>query len=155
MKPMRPFALALLLVAALAATARAQQAPQCASERDESSMIETIFEVFTGEYWAAERAKVGIAPQSASVPHGLLSDNSACVRLRKAARKQLAAQAPELDAREVDARYDLSFFSMGNYYAVLGRVRVDPSSNAIVRQRMPMFIFTKDKKPRFLMDVYM
>lgn len=146
---MRTLFLALFL---LGTSAHAQQrrAPQCGPDRDESRAVRQVFSVLTDDYWATERAKAQMTLTTASAPRGVLNDNDTCVHLRKALEQVVGKGSDELGDR-----HELGFYFVGDYYAVFSRVKPDPTSELQVNQHLPMRIFTREKKPRLVMTVYM
>ena len=113
-------------------------------------MIGKVYRLLTDDFWASERAKAGMAPTAPSAPRGVLTDTDACVHLRHAL-EQIVGK----DSVEVSDESELSFYYAGDYYAVFSELRIAAGTEPEVRQRHPMRIFTKEKKPRLLMTVYM
>lgn len=130
--------------------AQQPRAPQCGPSRDESRMVGQIFSVLTDDYWAASRAKAGMAATAASALRGVLNDNDTCVHLRKALEQVVGKGSPELGDT-----FELSFYYVGDYYAVFSRVKPEALRGLEVRQHLPMRIFSREKKPREVMTVYM
>lgn len=113
----------------------------------DSLVVDEIVLVLIDEYWAPLRAHAGMTLPAHTAPSGVLTDNEACVHLRK-------ALVTEVGEAHIDVRAsELGFYHVGDYYAVLSRVRVPPGTD--VRQRNPMRIYTKEQNPRLLMTVYM
>ena len=115
----------------------------------DSWVVERIFRLLTSDYWASERAKAGMTPTDVTVPRGVLTDDDACARL-------LNALVQEVGAGHHDVRSsNLSFYQVGDYYAVFSELRVHPELVGEVKQRHPMRIYSMEQKPRLLMTVYM
>jgi hypothetical protein len=115
----------------------------------ESLILDALASILSGDYWAAERQKAGMSVTPATAPRGVLNDTDTCVHLRRALRRKLGK-----GASDVSDKSELGFYYMGDYYAVLSRVRIPPGTEPEVRQRHPMHIFTKGKKPRLLLTIY-
>ncbi|MCY7286846.1 MAG: hypothetical protein LH624_00975 [Cryobacterium sp.] len=153
---MRLFLFLLLVLAGANAKAQSkadQRAPHCGSTDDpsvQSYQVNEIFVLLTDEFWASERASAGMTLTEATAPRGVLNDNDACVHLVQALKDAIGK-----DSYELGDKYELSFYHVGDYHAVFSRLRIPAGTEPEVRQRHPMHIFTKEKKPRLLMTVYM
>jgi hypothetical protein len=111
-------------------------------------MIGEVRGLLVDEYWATTRAQAGMAPTPPDAPGGVLTDETACRRLREA----IAQVTRNHD--ELSDRYDLFFYSVGSYYAVFAHVKRTPAMDGF-RGVWPMHVFTNESTPRHLMTIYM
>ena len=139
---MRTCLAAFVVLASSAVSAGAQQVPQCSTDSSHFHLLSRL---------ASELAEEGPTASAAVTRASILEDNAACAHLRHSVRVVVARYPQGISL----ASADWTFFDLGDRYAVLLSGRRDPSDDLVVSGRSPLFIFTKEVRPRLLSTLYL
>jgi hypothetical protein len=159
-----PLSIALALLVSVVDGAGAQQTPVCTTDTSVYNALKPVIErliagsqpVVTDATTSKPTTSAAVAPSTTSASAAaattkLVTTKAICSLLRSAVADREAKYPQGVNLKTAS----WTFVEVGNYYGVYLETRIDPALGIVANQRSPVYVFTKESRPKYIKLMYL